>query len=131
MRRLDWTAVTCTQYLIIISLFSHHPIVPWTTIHMSCTGVWHSAAAIAAIPGQIVDGLDFLTRRHPLALLLQKTRLPKQTCRCTLSSYQITVPGVRGQSSTHSFFCFFFNASKPCYFPSFIRLDPQVTVDED
>lgn len=32
-----------------------------------------------------------------LAVVLQKSRLPKQTCRYTLSSYQITVPGVKWQ----------------------------------
>lgn len=101
---------------------------------MSCTGVCYSAAAIAAIPDQIVDGLDFLTRRHPLALLVQKTRLPKQTCRCTLSSYQITVPGVKRQNHPLILLLLLllglpYSAYYCC--PSFIRPDPQVTVEED
>lgn len=74
---------------------------------MDHTDVMHGRLGLGRcnrkIPGAIVDDLDFLTRRHPLALLLQKTRLPKQTCRCTLSSYRNN--GSRGQMTLiHSFF---------------------------
>ena len=40
-------------------------------------------------------GSRLFDRTPSLAVVLQRTRLPKQPCRCTLSSYQITVPGVK------------------------------------
>ena len=41
-----------------------------------------------------------------LAVALQKSRLPKQTCRYTLSSYQITVPGVEMTTMISDFHLF-------------------------